>query len=298
MDSTTVNRKLWRMVGSIWAQSLLDLKRKLWVKEVDNLLEKAGATFSEITEFSATAQARACDERPIWSESPRRRAARRESSTRGSASSSSGSVESPCLERGGNAVQYSARWRFCAALLGTLLRKGPSRHGVPATSGLPLRESLLSLIEQDDLHDALDIAPGTPTRPSLGPPPSRPRRDPKTRATRRAPRPITRRRSAGPRPPLHPASPWVRPGPTFRSSPGPCGYACHGSYRVCPSGSNEGCTSTCRGRTARRRETLDAVRLSRTLLTKKPRTKVQESLKIRRTEPRRRFGLLERNLQK
>ena len=70
-------------------------------------------------------------------------------------------------------------------------------------------ESLLGLIEQDDLHAALDVGPGTPTRPSLDRPPSRPRPDPETRAVRPALRQSVRRRSLGPRLPLRPVSPLV-----------------------------------------------------------------------------------------
>lgn len=46
-----VHNLLNRSVGSIWAQNLLDSERQQWVKEVAELLEKAGATPSEVTEF-------------------------------------------------------------------------------------------------------------------------------------------------------------------------------------------------------------------------------------------------------
>jgi len=44
------------------------------------------------------------------------------------------------------------------------LRRAPSRHAIRATSDLQL-EPLSGLIEQDDLHAALDTLPRTPTRP-------------------------------------------------------------------------------------------------------------------------------------
>ena len=93
-------------------------------------------------------------------------------------------------------------------------------------------EPLLGLIEKDDLHDALDTAPSTPTRPSLGPRQSRRGPDQKTCAARRALRRSARRRSPGLRLPLRPASRWAHPRRAVRSSLESCVHACLRSYRV------------------------------------------------------------------
>ena len=95
-------------------------------------------------------------------------------------------------------------------------------------------EPLLGLIEQDDLHDAPDTAPSTPTRPSLGLRSNRRARDQEMRAARHALGPSARRRSPKLRLPLRPEGPLVHPGPVVRSLLGSCVRACPRSYRVSP----------------------------------------------------------------
>jgi hypothetical protein len=89
----------------------------------------------------------------------------------------------------------------------------------PAVFGL---EPLLGLIEQDDLHAALDTGPGIPTRPSPARRRNRRAHDPKRRAVRHALRPSTRHRLPAPRLRLRLAKSSVRPEPADRSSLGSC----------------------------------------------------------------------------